>query len=98
MSPLHKTEQAVFDRLTWLEIRIVHELVETGGRNADIAKTVGCARQVVSNYLKFVYDKTGMGSRAELIVMVARHPELRAAIAEAAKRERPQCKLPRVRS
>jgi DNA-binding NarL/FixJ family response regulator len=52
-------------RLTPKEERII-ALVAQGLKNSDIAAIVGTTEYVVKNYLKAIFDKTGMWNRLEL--------------------------------
>ena len=47
------------------EKRII-ALVAQGLKNSDIAAIVGTTEYVVKNYLKTIFDKTGMWTRLEL--------------------------------
>ena len=42
------------------------DLVTQGMKNRDIGERVGTTEQVVKNYLRAIYDKTGMDSRVQL--------------------------------
>ena len=48
----------VLERLTPKELQIV-ALVTEGAKNKDIATQLGTKEQVVKNYLRSIYDKTG---------------------------------------
>jgi DNA-binding CsgD family transcriptional regulator len=51
--------------LTLKEHRII-ALVADGLRNSDIAKVIGTTENVVKNYLRTIFDKTGTWTRLEL--------------------------------
>jgi DNA-binding NarL/FixJ family response regulator len=56
-------------KLSSLELRIV-QLVAEGKKNPDIAAVIGRTKHITKNRLRNIYDKTGMGNRVELAVMV----------------------------
>jgi DNA-binding NarL/FixJ family response regulator len=47
------------------ELQIV-EMVTAGYKNRDVARMVGTTEQTIKNYLKVIYDKTGVDSRLQL--------------------------------
>ncbi len=47
-------------------------LVAEGCTNSEIAKTIGTTENVVKNYLRTLFDKTGMWSRLELALWFIR--------------------------
>ena len=55
----------VRDRLTPKEMQIVALIVQ-GCKNKDIANQLGTKEQVIKNYLRSIYDKTGVSDRLEL--------------------------------
>jgi len=73
----------VLERLTPKELQIV-ALVAEGCKNKEIAERLGTKEQVVKNYLRVVYDKTGVGDRLELALFTIHHR----ALSEAAGRVR----------
>jgi len=73
----------VLARLTPKEVQII-ALVADGCKNKQIAAALGTAEQVVKNYLRVIYDKTGVSDRLELAVFTVNHPVL----AEAAEKAR----------
>lgn len=73
----------VLARLTPKEVQII-ALVADGCKNKQIAVALGTAEQVVKNYLRVIYDKTGVSDRLELAVFTVNHPVL----AEAAEQAR----------
>lgn len=75
----------VRDRLTPKEIRIVALIVQ-GCKNREIASRLKTTEQVVKNYLRSIYDKTGVGDRLELALFTIHHRVLAAAAAEAASK------------
>ena len=73
----------VLERLTPKELQIV-ALVSEGSKNREIADRLGTKEQVVKNYLRTIYDKTGVSDRLELALFTIHHR----ALAEAAERVR----------
>ncbi|HXC96748.1 MAG TPA: response regulator transcription factor [Edaphobacter sp.] len=69
----------VRDRLTPKEMQIVALIVQ-GCKNKDIAVQLGTKEQVIKNYLRSIYDKTGVSDRLELALFTIHHR----ALAEAA--------------
>jgi len=59
-------------RLTPKEIRIVG-LILHGCKNKEIAVKMGTTEQVVKNYLRSIYDKTGVSDRLELALFTLHH-------------------------
>jgi DNA-binding NarL/FixJ family response regulator len=74
-----ETGVRILKQLTPKELQIM-ALVVDGGKNREIATALGTKEQVVKNYLRSIYDKTGVSDRLELAIFVAHH----AALAEAA--------------
>lgn len=72
----------VRDRLTPNEMKIVGLLVQ-GKRNKEIASYIGTTEQVIKNYLRCIFDKTGVSDRLELALFTVHHKTL-AEAAEAA--------------
>lgn len=68
----------VRDRLTAKEMKIVALIVQ-GCKNKEIAIRLGTTEQVVKNYLRSVYDKTGVSDRLELALFTIHHKILAAA-------------------
>ena len=66
------------DRLTPKEIKIVALIVQ-GCKNKEIAMQLDTTEQVIKNYLRSIYDKTGMSARLELALYTVHHPALAAA-------------------
>ena len=58
----------VRDRLTPKEMRIVALIVQ-GCKNREIAIRLKTTEQVIKNYLRSIYDKTGVGDRLELALV-----------------------------
>ena len=73
----------VLERLTPKELQIV-ALVAEGCKNKGIALQLGTKEQVVKNYLRSIYDKTGVSDRLELALFTIHHR----ALAEAAEQVR----------
>jgi DNA-binding NarL/FixJ family response regulator len=72
----------VRDRLTPKEMKIVGLIVQ-GFKNKEIATTLGTTEQVIKNYLRSVYDKTGVSDRLELALFTIHHRVLAEAAAHA---------------
>ena len=72
----------VRDRLTPKEMQIVALIVQ-GCKNKDIAKQLGTKEQVIKNYLRGIYDKTGVSDRLELALFTIHHQVLAEAAAKA---------------
>jgi DNA-binding NarL/FixJ family response regulator len=72
----------VRDRLTPKEMKIVGLIVQ-GFKNKEIATTLGTTEQVIKNYLRSVYDKTGVSDRLELALFTIHHRVLAEAAAQA---------------
>ncbi len=70
------------DRLTPKELQIVALIVQ-GCKNKDIAEQLGTKEQVIKNYLRSVYDKTGVSDRLELALFTIHHRILAEAAAKA---------------
>jgi len=71
----------VRDRLTPKEMRIVALIVQ-GCKNREIALRLKTTEQVIKNYLRSIYDKTGVIDRLELALFTIHHRVLAAAAAE----------------
>jgi len=71
----------VRDRLTPKEMRIVALIVQ-GCKNREIAIRLKTTEQVIKNYLRSVYDKTGVSDRLELALFTIHHRVLAQAAAE----------------
>ena len=82
------TSDAIGDRMRDLlstrELQIVG-LVVQGCKNRKIAEEIGTSEQVVKNYLRTVYDKTGASDRLELALFTLHHRPLAEAAARAAQ-------------
>lgn len=72
----------VRDRLTPKEMKIV-ALIVHGCKNKEIAMRLATTEQVIKNYLRSIYDKTGVSDRLELALFTIHHRML-AEAAEAA--------------
>lgn len=59
-------------RLTRKELQIVTLLVQ-GYKNKDIAEELGNTEQVIKNYMRSIFDKTGVIDRLELALFVIHH-------------------------
>ena len=62
----------VRDRLTPKEMQIVALIVQ-GCKNKDIGRQLGTKEQVIKNYLRSIYDKTGVNDRLELALFTLHH-------------------------
>jgi DNA-binding NarL/FixJ family response regulator len=72
----------VRDRLTPKEMQIVALIVQ-GCKNKEIAIQLGTKEQVIKNYLRGIYDKTGVSDRLELALFTIHHRVLAEAAAKA---------------
>jgi DNA-binding NarL/FixJ family response regulator len=72
----------VRDRLTPKEMQIV-ALIAQGCKNKDIATQLHTKEQVIKNYLRSIYDKTGVSDRLELALFTLHHRILAEAAAKA---------------
>ena len=71
----------VRERLTPKEMRIMALIVQ-GCKNREIAFRLNTTEQVVKNYLRSIYDKTGVSDRLELALFTLHHRVLAEATAE----------------
>ncbi|AXC12880.1 two component transcriptional regulator, LuxR family [Acidisarcina polymorpha] len=62
----------VRDRLTPKEMKIVALIVQ-GCKNREIGIRLGTTEQVIKNYLRSIYDKTGVSDRLELALFTIHH-------------------------
>jgi DNA-binding NarL/FixJ family response regulator len=62
----------VRERLTPKELKIV-ALIFQGCRNKEIALRLTTTEQVIKNYLRSIYDKTGVSDRLELALFTIHH-------------------------
>jgi len=65
----------VRDRLTPKEMKIVALIVQ-GCKNREIGLRLGTTEQVIKNYLRSIYDKTGVSDRLELALFTLHHRTL----------------------
>ena len=72
----------VRDRLTPKEMQIVALIVQ-GCKNKEIATQLGTKEQVIKNYLRSIFDKTGVSDRLELALFTLHHRVLAEAAARA---------------
>jgi len=72
----------VRDRLTPKEMQIVALIVQ-GCKNKEIATQLNTKEQVIKNYLRSIYDKTGVSDRLELALFTLHHRLLAEAAAKA---------------
>jgi DNA-binding NarL/FixJ family response regulator len=71
----------VRDRLTPKEMKIVALIVQ-GCKNKEIAMRLMTTEQVIKNYLRSIYDKTGVSDRLELALFTIHHRMLAEAAAQ----------------
>ena len=71
----------VRDRFTPKEMRIVALIVQ-GCKNREIATRLKTTEQVIKNYLRSIYDKTGVSDRLELALFTIHHRVLAQAAAD----------------
>ncbi|HVJ07161.1 MAG TPA: response regulator transcription factor [Acidisarcina sp.] len=74
--------ERVRDRLTPKELKIVALIVQ-GCKNKEIAMRLGTTEQVIKNYLRSIYDKSGVADRLELALFTIHHRVLAEAAAKA---------------
>ena len=74
----------VRDRLTPKELQIVALIVQ-GCKNKEIASQLNTKEQVIKNYLRSIFDKTGVSDRLELALFTLHHRVLAEAAAQAGK-------------
>ena len=71
--------QRARDRLSKKELQIIGLLVK-GYKNKGIAKELNNSEQVIKNYLRSIFDKTGVSDRLELALFTLHHRILLAAV------------------
>ena len=67
-----KTGEAVVHRLNPKERKILVALCE-GGSNREIGQRIDTTEQVIKNYLRSIYEKTGVTGRLELAIFAFHH-------------------------
>ncbi len=85
VTAIHSTDTVgarVRDRLTPKEMQIVALIVQ-GCKNKEIATQLNTKEQVIKNYLRAIYDKTGVSDRLELALFTIHHRVLAEAAARA---------------
>ena len=80
--PADSVGARVRDRLTPKELQIVALIVQ-GCKNKEIASQLGTKEQVIKNYLRSIFDKTGVSDRLELALFTLHHRVLAEAAAHA---------------
>ena len=90
MRAVDSVGQRVLERLNERELQIVGYIVR-GCKNREIAEELGTKEQVIKNYLRTIYDKTGVSDRLELALFTLHHRTLAEA---AAKATDPALRLP----
>lgn len=78
--------ERVRDRLSKKELQIVALLIR-GYKNKDIAKELNNTEQVIKNYLRSIFDKTGVSDRLELALFTIHHKLLLDAVETVAPNE-----------
>ena len=73
--------QRAKDRLSKKELQIIGLLVK-GYKNKDIAEELNNSEQVIKNYLRSIFDKTGVSDRLELALFTLHHRILLDAVGE----------------
>ena len=68
-------------RMTPKELQILACIIR-GYKNREIARKLGTSEQVIKNYLRSVFDKTGVSDRLELALFTLHHKPLAKAAAE----------------
>jgi DNA-binding NarL/FixJ family response regulator len=74
--------ERVRDRLTPKELKILG-LILQGYKNKDIAEELNNSEQVIKNYLRSIFDKTGVSDRLELALFTMHHKILATAATRA---------------
>ena len=64
--------QRARDRLSRKELQIIGLIVK-GYKNKDIAEALNNSEQVIKNYLRSIFDKTGVSDRLELALFTLHH-------------------------
>ena len=64
--------ERVRERLSKKELQIVRLLIR-GYKNKDIARELNNTEQVIKNYLRSIFDKTGVSDRLELALFTINH-------------------------
>jgi DNA-binding NarL/FixJ family response regulator len=81
-NPADGVSHRMMRMLTQREMQIVGFVVQ-GFKNRQIADELGTREQVVKNYLRSIYDKTGSSDRLELALFTLHHRLLAQAAAQA---------------
>lgn len=69
------SDSRILEKLNPMEKRVLALAVD-GLRNGDIADQVGISEQMVKNYMRNIYDVTGMSHGRELLAFVYNKPDL----------------------
>ena len=83
-SPTDKVGARMREMLSVRELQIIGFVVQ-GCKNRQIADEIGTTEQVIKNYLRAIYDKTGSSDRLELALFTLHHHTLAEAAARAAQ-------------
>ncbi len=81
VNPADSVSHRMLSMLTPRELQIVGFVVQ-GLKNRQIADELGTREQVVKNYLRSIYDKTGSSDRLELALFTLHHRLLAQAAAQ----------------
>ena len=84
--------ERVRERLTPKELKILG-LILRGYKNREIALELNNSEQVIKNYLRSIFDKTGVSDRLELALFAVHHKLLASAAARANDAPIPKIKL-----
>ncbi len=82
VNPNDSVSHRMLGMLTPREMQIVGFVVQ-GYKNRQIAEELGTGEQVVKNYLRSIYDKTGSSDRLELALFTLHHRLLAQAVNKA---------------
>jgi DNA-binding NarL/FixJ family response regulator len=77
----------VRSRLSKKELQIISLLIR-GYKNKDIARALNNTEQVIKNYLRSIFDKTGVSDRLELVLFTMHHKLLFDAVETAAPKQK----------
>ncbi len=81
-APPDEVGHSILSLLNQRELQIIGYVVQ-GWKNRQIADQLGTKEQVVKNYLRTIYDKTGASDRLELALFTLHHRALAEAAAKA---------------
>jgi DNA-binding NarL/FixJ family response regulator len=78
--------QRARDRLSGKELQIIALIIQ-GYKNKDIAEELKNSEQVIKNYLRSIFDKTGVSDRLELALFTLHHRILLDAVGGSPKKQ-----------